>query len=75
MLAAHDAETINFHKSQKKLGTQVNRMRYERYVTSLDGLPIRASPPEEVGSFGASETVNAQRSGNGVSRDQGLPPV
>ena len=56
MLTAHDAETINSHKTQKKLGKQVNRVRYDRYVTYLDGFPIHARPPEEVGPFGESET-------------------
>ena len=56
VLAAHDAETINFHKTQKNLGKRVNRVRYDRRVTSLDGLPIHARPPEEVGPFGESET-------------------
>ena len=56
MLAAHDAETTNSHRAQKKLGKQVNLVRYDRYVTSLDGLPTHASPLEEVGPFGESET-------------------
>ena len=31
-------------------------MRYDRYVTSLDGLPTHVRPPEEVDSFRQSET-------------------
>ena len=31
-------------------------MRCDRYVTSLDGLPIHARPPGDVGPFGESET-------------------
>ena len=56
VLAAHDAETINSHKAHKKLGKQVNRVHYDRNVTSLDELPIRARPPEEVGPFWKIET-------------------
>ena len=56
VLAAHDAVTTNSLKAQKKLGKQINRVRYDRYVTSLDGLPTHARPLEEVGPFGESET-------------------
>ena len=31
-------------------------MRYDRYVTYLDGLPTHARPLEEIGPFGESET-------------------
>ena len=31
-------------------------MRYDRYVTSLDGLPTHEGPPEGIGPFGESET-------------------
>ena len=53
---AHDAETTNSHKAQKKPRKQDNRVRYDRYVTSSDGLPPHARPPAEVGPFGESET-------------------
>ena len=56
VLAAHDAETTNSHKSPQKLGKQANRVRYDRYVTSLDVLPTHARLPEEVGPFEESET-------------------
>ena len=62
-LASHDAETINSHKVKKKLGKQVNRVRHDRYVTCLDGLPIYARPPEEVGPFGESETRECAKIG------------
>ena len=39
MLPAHDAETISSSKAQHRLGNLVNRVRYERYVASLDQLP------------------------------------
>ena len=61
VLAAHDAETTNSHKAQKKLGKQVNRARYDRYVTSLDGLPTHARSPEEIGPFGESETQRMRK--------------
>ena len=56
VLAAHDAETTNSRRVQKKLGKQVNRVRYDRYVTSLDGLPTHERPPEGIGPFRVSET-------------------
>ena len=58
MLAALHAEVINSHKAQKNLGKQVNRVRYDRYVTSLDGLlnGIHARPLEKVGPLVESET-------------------
>ena len=56
MLAANDAETSNSHKAQKKLGKLVNRVRYDRYVSSLDGFATHSRLPEEVGPFGESET-------------------
>ena len=42
-------------QSPGKTGEKVNGVRYGRYVTSLDGLPIHTRPPVEVGPFGESE--------------------
>ena len=56
VLAAHDAETIKSNEAQKKLGKEVNLVRYDRYVTYLDGLPIHERTPEQIGPFGESET-------------------
>ena len=39
VLPAHDAETISSSKAQHRMGMLVNRVRYERYVASLDHLP------------------------------------
>ena len=61
VLAAHDAETTNSHKARKKAGKQVNRVQYDRCVTSLDGLPTHARPPEEVDRLGESETRGCAR--------------
>ena len=61
VLTTHDAETINPHKAQEKLGKLVNRVRYDRHVTSGNGLPIHARPPEEVGPFGESETCECAK--------------
>ena len=63
VLAAHDAVTTNSLKAQKKLGKQINRVRYDRYVTSLDGLPTHARPPEGIGSLGESETHECAKAG------------
>ena len=39
VLPAHDAETISSSKAQHRLGKLVNRVHYERCVSSLDQLP------------------------------------
>ena len=39
VLPAPDAETISCNKAQYRLGKLVNRVHYERYVSSLDQLP------------------------------------
>ena len=39
VLPAHVAETISSSKAQHRLGKLVNRVRYERYVSSRDQLP------------------------------------
>ena len=58
VLAAHDAETTNSYKAQNKIRKQVNMVRYDRYVTSLDELPTDARPPEGIGK--ATESVRAR---------------
>ena len=40
VLPAHDAEAISSSKAQHRLGKLVNRVHYERYVSSLDQLPV-----------------------------------
>ena len=69
VVAAHDAESVNFHKTRKKLEKQVSRVRCDRYVASRDGLSIHAHPPEEVGLFREIETpecaMTRQRSQSG----------
>ena len=73
VMAAHDADATNSHKTQKELGKQVNRVRYDRCVISLDGLPTRAGPTEGSVLSGRAKPKNAQMPGNGVSQDQELP--
>ena len=75
VLPAHDAKTISSSKAQQRLGKLVNRVRYERYVSSLDQLP-KMRPQRDI-----QATLKARRRretwprpGNGVHRDQGLPP-
>ena len=58
---AHDAETINSHKTQKKLGKQVNRVRQDRYVASLDGLLAHARPPSPFGETYTHECAKARQ--------------
>ena len=73
-LPTHDAETISSSKAQNRLGNLVNRVRYERYVASLDELP-KTRPQRETGDpQGEKETRGLAKPGNGVNRDQRLPP-
>ena len=76
VLPAHDAETISSSKAQHRLGKLVNRVRYERYVASLDQLPeTRRGPSEKQSTLKARRRREAwPRPGNGINRDQGLPP-
>ena len=39
VLLAHNAETISSSKAQHRLGKLVDRVRFEKYVASLDQLP------------------------------------
>ena len=55
---AHDGETISSHKAQYKLGQQVNRVLYQRYVASLDQLPEEAGPSGSNDVFGGIETTD-----------------
>ena len=64
VLPAHDGETISSHKAQHKLGQQVNRVRYQRYVVSLDQLP------EEAGTSGSNDVL-----GGIETRDPAMEPI
>ena len=56
VLPTHDAEPISSSKEQNRLGKLVNRVRYERYVVSLDQLP-ETRPQRETGNYrGEKET-------------------
>ena len=56
VLPAHDAETIRSSKAQHRLGKQVNRVRSERFVYSLDQLP-ETRPQRDTGdSRGEKQT-------------------
>ena len=56
VLPERDGETIISHKAQLKRGQQVNRVRYQRYVSSLDELPDEAGPSGSNDVFGGFET-------------------
>ena len=56
VLPAHDGETISSHKTRHKLEKQVNRVRYQRHVASLDQLPQEADPSGADDVFGGVET-------------------
>ena len=56
ILPAHDAESTSPNKAQHRLGKLVNRVRYDRYVASLEQLP-ETSPPLGTGDpHGEKET-------------------
>ena len=54
----------------RKTRKQVNRVRYDRYLTSLDGLPTHARPPEEVGPF---EEIEPRECAKARQRSQSGP--
>ena len=58
VLPAHDGETISSHKAQHKLEQQMNQVRYQRYVASLDQLPEEAGPSGSNDVFGGIETID-----------------
>ena len=74
VLPAHEGETISSHKAQNKLGKQVNRVRYQRYVASLDQLPEEEGPVRTTCS-GESRPEILPKPGNGARRDQALSLV
>ena len=55
-LPAHDAETISPSKAQHRLGKLVNRVHYERYVSSLDQFPETRPQRDTSESQGEKET-------------------
>ena len=56
VLPAHDAETISSSKAQHRLGKLVNRVRFDRYVSSPHQLP-GTRPPRDTNEFqGKKET-------------------
>ena len=60
-------------KTQRRLGKLANRVRYERYVASLDQLP-RRRPSEARAAHKERRRREAwPRPGNGVNGNQGLP--
>ena len=61
VLPAHDAETISSSKAQHRLGKLVNRVRYERYVSSLDQLPETRPQQDTSESQGEKETRDLAR--------------
>ena len=74
VLPAHDVETISASKAQHRLGKLVNQARYERYVSSLDQL-LETRPQQDTSELKARRRHKTWPGpGNGVNRDQGLPP-
>ena len=63
VLPAHDAQIISFHKAQHNLGQQVDRVRYQRYVGTLNQLPETAGQPGPNDMFGGNQSQRScQRS-------------
>ena len=56
VLPAHDAETIGSSKAQHRLDKLVNRVHYERYVSSVDQLPETRPQRDTSESQGEKET-------------------
>ena len=56
VLPAHDAETTTSSKAQYRLGKLVHRVRYDRYVASLEQLPETTSPRGTGDPNGEKET-------------------
>ena len=81
VLPAHDAETISSSKAQHRLGKLVNRVHYERYVSSLDQLPETRPQRDTSGSQGEKETRDLTRarqrsqSGSGATAFLRATPV
>ena len=71
MLAAHDAVTTNSRKAQQKLGKLVDQGWHAALITSLEELPVTASPPgpsdpqagTEIKAFAKARCRSLQRAG------------
>ena len=75
ILPAHDAESTSPNKAQHRLGKLVNRVRYDRYVASLEQLP-ETSPPLGTGDPHGEKETRGFAKARQRSRDQvPLPPV
>ena len=82
VLPAHDAESISPTSAQHRLGKLVNRVRYERYVPSLDQLPVEtttqrgtSNPQEEKESRGLARARHRSQSGPGATAFLRARPV
>ena len=65
VLPAHDAETTSSSKAQYRLWKQVNRVRYDRCVPSLEEIP-ETIPPRGTGDPNGEEETKSKD----ASRDQ-----
>ena len=71
VLPAHDAETTSSSKAQYRLGKQVNRVRYDKYVASLEQLP-ETTPPRGTGDpSGEKETRGPAKARQGIQSGPG----
>ena len=61
VLPAHEAQTTSSDKARHKLGQQVNRIRYQRYLGSPDQLPGEAGASGSNDVFSENETRDLAR--------------
>ena len=74
LLPAHDVETTSYSRKQYRSGKLVCRVRYDRYVASLEQLP-ETTPPWGTGDpHGKNEARLSRRPGKKANRDQVPPP-
>ena len=55
-LAAHDGESTTPRKDQHKLGRAMNSVQIERFMESLEALPVEEVPPTPNDPFGGEES-------------------
>lgn len=62
MWVPHDAHITNCHKLTHNSKIQANRVQYDRFITCLEGLPLHARPPEDIGRLQKSESRELTKS-------------
>lgn len=60
-LAAHDGESTTPRRAQTKLGKIIDKMRLDKFVQSLEYLPLQTVPPTQRDPFGGKESRDAAK--------------